>query len=293
MTPYNTEVNNKMSRSGRRSVDGGRSSVRHQRLYADDDDDDDDDDDADDDDYRVGRSRTQSHEARGVRNGYVERNRPSRRTVQTSCDTPGGRGCAVHDRVPVNSSSTPRGQSRTQSRSHARSNGTRSSHAQSERSQSRSPAYSRSPAVSTEPRSSPAQTDSTSLFNFSIADGLRSLFWNPHAPTAAPKDREATRGRPPVREEGSHRHLDANRSPSRYRRFLDMDVARVPGITESDAFQLKRIGINNGGDVITIFIQLGADPAEFVRWLMRATGTSNQQAQLTYVSMRQHHQTDG
>ena len=292
MTPYHTEVNNKMSRSGRRSVDGGPSHVRHQRSYAEEEEED------DDDDYRVGRSRTQSHEARGVRNGYVERNRPSRRTVQTSCDTPGGRGCAVHDRIPANSSSTSRGQSRTpsqrsQSRSPARSNGTRSSHAQSERSQSRSPAYSRSPAVSTEPRSSPAQADSTSLFNFSIADGLRSLFWNPHAPTSAPKDKEATRGRPPVREEGSHRHLDANRSPSRYRRFLDMDVARVPGITESDAFQLKRIGIHNGGDVITIFIQLGADPAEFVRWLMRATGTSNQQAQLTYAAMRQHHQTDG
>ena len=290
MTPYNTEVNNKMSRSGRRSVDGGPSRVRHQRSYADDDD-----DDADDDEYRVGRSRTQSHEARGVRNGYVERNRPSRRTVQTSCDTPGGRGCAVHDRVPANSSSTSRGQSRTpsqrsQSRSPARSNGTRSSHAQSERSQS--PAYSRSPARPTGPQSSPAQSDSTSLFNFSIADGLRSLFWNPHAPTAAPKEKEATRGRPPVREEGSDRHLDANRSSRSYRNFLDMDVIRLPGITENDAFRLKRIGINNGGDVVTIFIQLGADPAEFVRWLMRATGASNQQAQLTYESMRQHHQTD-
>ena len=292
MTPYNTEVNNKMSRSGRRNVDGGRSSVRHQRSYADDEDDD------DDEDYRVGRSRTQSHEARGVRNGYVERNRPSRRTVQTSCDTPGGRGCAVHDRVPVTSSSTSRGQSRTpsqrsQSRSPARSNVTRSSNAQSERSQSRSPAYSRSPARSTGPQSSPAQTDSTSLFNFSIADGLRSLFWNTHAPTSAPKEKEATRGRPPLPDEGSDRHLDANRSSSRYRRFLDMDVIRLPGITESDAFQLKRIGIHNGGDVVTIFIQLGSHPAEFVRWLMRATGTSNQQAQLTYEYMRQHHETDG
>ena len=120
--------------------------MRHQRSYAEDED---------DDSYRFGGSRTPSHETLGVRHGGIERNRPRRRTVQTSRDTP-----IIIVTSPSSSSgqftTSSRGQSRTpsqrpQSGSRSRSDGTRLTPAQAD--------YYRSPRYRAEPRFTPAQAD--------------------------------------------------------------------------------------------------------------------------------------
>ena len=248
-----------MSRRGRRRVDGGRSSVPPQRSYADDED---------DDSYRFGGSRTPSHETLGVRHGGIERNRPSRRTVQTSRDTPiltvtspsSSRGqfrtssCGQtrsRSRGQTRSRSrgqprTPsRGQTRTPSRGQTRTRSRRQTRTPS-RGQTRTPSRGQTMTRSRRQSRTPSQIPQSG--SRSRSDGPRST----------PAQAERSHPRSPATPSGPRlrpAQADSYRC-SRCEHFMEMDVARLPGVSESDAIRLRQIGINKCGDLVTIALAL-------------------------------------
>lgn len=144
------------------------------------------------------------------------------------------------------------------------------------------PATSINPPTAKTPESTPG-------FTHSIAEGLYSLF-GVSTEAGAPTESHTPRLRYPEQEleiiwAAKHQYFMAGNIDQK-------DVSDVPGISLGYAGQLRKIDIITGGDLLKMYVHLGADRKQFVNWLKSMTDANSSQADAAYSTVKEYYETN-